>query len=177
MSLTAVINWYERAIRAIAAVSMAVIVVVMVVQVVARYLFNSSLIWAEEFCRYLLIWQTFLFVGLAYERGELVCVEVVPLMFRPRPRAILKAITTIPVLIFLWLMITNGADYAGRFGNQTIPALDFIWMSLFGTEAGVSIFWVYISVTVGCSLLALHMIAGVIVDWRAATAAGRETAG
>ena len=34
-------------------------------QVVARYLFNSSLIWAEELCRYLLLWQTFQNIGMS----------------------------------------------------------------------------------------------------------------
>lgn len=40
------------------------IVLVMLYQVVRRYIFNSSLTWSEEFCRYAFIW--FIFLALPY---------------------------------------------------------------------------------------------------------------
>ena len=158
------IAWYEAAIAFLAGISMLTIVVVMAVQVVMRYLFNSSLIWAEELCRYILIWQTFLLVGLAYQKGELVAVEIVPLMLKPGWRIVLKSLAAIPILIFLWLMTVNGTVYAGRLQMQKIPALDFIWMSITGNEIGVSIWWVYISVAVGSALLGLHVIGSIVAD-------------
>jgi len=158
------VDWYEKAIRVAAGVSMLTLVAVMAAQVVMRYVFNASLIWAEELCRYILIWQTFLFVGLAYQKGELVAVEIVPLMLRPGWRLVLKTITAIPIILFLWLMVTNGLDYAGRLQNQTIPALDFISTALGGEDLGVSIWWVYISVSVGSALLALHVIGSIVTD-------------
>ncbi|MCB1474347.1 MAG: TRAP transporter small permease [Rhodobiaceae bacterium] len=174
MLLDRLIAGYTRLLRVIAGTTMSIIVVVMVVQVVARYVFNGSLIWAEELCRYLLIWQTFLYVGMAYQRGELVSVEVVPLMLSPRVRFALKVLVTVPALTFLWLMMTNGYDYAGRFSNQVIPAIDFISTSLIGKPVGLSIFWVYISVPIGCLLLGLHLIASLAIDWRALLARHRH---
>ncbi len=158
------VAWYERLIRFLAGISMLTIVAVMAVQVVMRYLFSSSLIWAEELCRYILIWQTFLLVGLAYQKGELVAVEIVPLMLKPGWRIALKALAAIPILVFLWLMTVNGVVYAGRLQMQKIPALDFIWMSITGREIGVSIWWVYISVSVGSALLGLHIIGSIVSD-------------
>lgn len=155
---------WTRLINVLAGSSMAVVVVVMTAQVIARYVFNSSLIWAEEFCRYILVWQTFLFIGVAYQRGELIAVDIVPLMLSPAWRFALKVVVTIPVLIFLWLMVTNGYAYAARFQHQNLPALDFIWMSIAGREANISVFWVYVSVAVGSGLLALHMVASLVVD-------------
>jgi TRAP-type C4-dicarboxylate transport system permease small subunit len=143
---------------------MLTIVIVMAVQVVMRYVFSSSLIWAEELCRYILIWQTFLLVGLAYQKGELVAVEIVPLMLKPGWRLVLKSLAAIPILIFLWLMTYNGFVYAGRLQVQKIPALDFIWESITGNQIGISVWWVYISVTVGSALLALHVIGSIIAD-------------
>lgn len=72
------LGWYFAAIRFLAGATMLSIVVIMTAQVIARYVFNASLIWAEELCRYILIWLTFLFIGMAYGRGELVAVEIVP---------------------------------------------------------------------------------------------------
>ena len=62
--------------RLLAGTSMLAIVVIMVVQVFARYVLNASLIWAEELCRYILIWQSFLLIGIAYHQGELVALEL-----------------------------------------------------------------------------------------------------
>ena len=156
---------YFRLIEAVAGITMAVILVVMVVQVAARYLFNGSLIWAEEFCRYVLIWQTFLLLGVAYRRGEFVSLDVVPLMLKPRQRWALKLVMAVPVLIFLGVMVYYGWRYAQVVGRQTIPALDFIWTSLTGDKANVSVRWVYISVPVGSALLGLHVIADLFESW------------
>jgi len=166
---------YAHLIDVLAGTSMAVIVVVMAVQVVARYVFNASLIWAEELCRYILVWQTFLFVGVAYQRGELIAVEVVPDLLGPRARFLLKLAASLPILVFLWLITVNGYTYATRFQHQNLPALDFIWTALTGREAGVSVFWVYVSVAIGSALLAMHLVLSLLSDIAAlARGSGRE---
>lgn len=160
---------YLTVIEALAGGSLAVILAIMVWQVAARYLFNSSLIWAEELCRYLLIWQTFLLLGLAYQRGAFVMLDILPYMLSARSRVILKVITALPVLIFLAVIVVEGWDYASRFSRQTIPAVDFIWTSLFGHNADMPVKWVYLSVPVGSALLFLHVLADAwlsILDFR-----------
>ena len=42
----------------------AVVLIVMTAQVIARYLFNSPLVWSEEFARYSFVWISYL--GCAY---------------------------------------------------------------------------------------------------------------
>lgn len=158
--------WYSRAMRLLAGTSMLAIVVIMIVQVFARYVLNASLIWAEELCRYILIWQTFLFIGLAYQRGELVAVELLTDLLSPARRFVLKALVTIPVLIFLGLMVIYGYSYASRFTHQTLPALDFLWSSMTGRDLGLSVRWVYISVAVGCALLMVHIVLSLVADVR-----------
>jgi len=159
--------WYHHAIRFLAGTTMLTIVVIMTLQVAARYIFDASLIWAEELCRYILIWQTFLFIGMAYSKGELVAVDIVPGLLTPRLRLALKGLMSIPILTFLVLMTINGYDYSTRFGAQIVPALDFIWMQLTGHPIGVPIFWVYVSVPLGSALLALHVVGSLITDFRA----------
>ncbi len=44
------------------------IVLVMLLQIVRRYVFNASLTWSEEFCRYCFIW--FMFIGYSYSIHE-----------------------------------------------------------------------------------------------------------
>jgi len=98
---------YERVIKVLAGTSMGFIVVVMIVQVIARYIFNASLIWAEELCRYILIWQTFLFVGYAYFRGELVVLYLFSTRVSPTVYMAVRVLTAIPITIFLYLIISS----------------------------------------------------------------------
>ncbi|MGO4854036.1 TRAP transporter small permease [Phaeovulum sp. W22_SRMD_FR3] len=157
---------YVGIIRTLAGLCMALIVVIMLAQVFYRYVLSDSLIWAEELCRYLLIWQSFLVLGLAYTRGEFVALDFVPVMLSPRWQWILRAVMAVPILLFLGAMAWYGWDFASRFHRQTIPALDFIWTALTGEALGLSIFYVYISVTVGMVLLALHVVADLVMTFR-----------
>jgi TRAP-type C4-dicarboxylate transport system permease small subunit len=157
-----IVRGYLMTVRVLAGMCMALIVVIMIAQVFARYVLGDSLIWAEELCRYLLIWQTFLVLGLAYQRGEFVTLDFVPMHLPPRGRWVLSAVMAGPILFFLGLMAMHGYSYAARFESQTIPALDFIWESLTGNPLGLSIRWVYVSVTVGLSLMGVHVIADLI---------------
>lgn len=159
------IDFYERLLRFVAGVSTAALVIIMMIQVVGRYVFGGSPIWAEELCRYILVWQTFLMVGYAYTKGELMSVDILPDLMTPKVRFVVKLVMLIPILIFLYLMVVNAHTYAVRFQRQVIPAGDFIWNSLFGRDLGLSVFWIYISVAVGSALLALHMVVAVIRDF------------
>ena len=161
-----IIRAYVRTLRVLAGLCMALIVGIMIAQVFARYVIGDSLIWAEELCRYLLIWQTFLVLGLAYSRGEFVSLDFLPAQLPPRGKWLLSAVMAVPILFFLGLMAWHGYDFASRFDRQTIPALDFIWESLTGAPLGLSIRLVYVSVTVGLSLMALHVVADLVARFR-----------
>jgi TRAP-type C4-dicarboxylate transport system permease small subunit len=161
-------RWYVRTMEALGASMMLIIVVVMAVQVLTRYAFNSSLIWAEELCRYLLIWMSFLMIGLALQRGELVAVDLVTGALPPRWRFGLKVLASIPVIIFLGVLVYYGATFATRMSVQTLPAFDFIYSAIAGGEdtADISVFWVYISVPLGCALLIVHILISLWLEAR-----------
>lgn len=167
---TTLFSGYERVIKFLAGASMGVIVTIMVVQVIARYIFNSSLIWAEELCRYILLWQTFLFIGYAYHRGEMVVLDLFSTRVSPWAYMTIRLVTAIPVTIFLYMIIQSGIGHALRFGAQMIPAIDFIWMSLTGDELRVPVFWIYVAVPLGCALLLVHFLGRLAYDtWCVAT--------
>jgi TRAP-type C4-dicarboxylate transport system permease small subunit len=161
---------YLKAMMVVAGSSMAAILAIMLVQIVARYVFNASLIWAEELCRYILIWQTFLLIGIAYHKGELVVLDMLGSKLGPRARLVIRFLVSLPVLFFLYLLIRAGWAHAVRFNAQTIPALDFIWTSLTGKPAQLPVFWVYVSVPVGCAILLGHLVVGLADEIRRAMA-------
>ena len=162
------LGWYFKALVAFAGLSTALIVGIMLVQIVARYGFNSSLIWAEELCRYILVWQTFLLIGIAYHQGELAILDLLSGHVSPKIRFLIRFLVYIPVAWFLYLLIKHGIVNANRFSRQTIPALDFIWNSLTGKPAGLTVFWIYIAAPVGCAILLAHLVFGLIDEARRA---------
>lgn len=59
------LKWLDRHLEEVMLVFLlSSIVMVMLYQIVCRYLFNNSLTWSEEFCRYCFIW--FMFIGVSY---------------------------------------------------------------------------------------------------------------
>ena len=59
------VKWLDKHLEEVILVLLlSLIVLVMLYQIVMRYVFNDSLTWSEEFCRYCFIW--FMFVGFSY---------------------------------------------------------------------------------------------------------------
>lgn len=164
LSDNAVVRTYERLLEAVGVIGLATIVVVMSTQVFARYVIGTSIIWAEELCRYILIWISFLFVGIAFQRGEFIAIDYVTQILPRVWRFALKVVVSVPMVGFLGLMVANGYAYASRMQAQTLPAIDFIARSLGLGSPGVSIFWVYISVVLGCALLIAHITISLIAE-------------
>jgi len=161
-------RWYTRGMMAFGCTLLVGIVVIMGVQVFFRYVLNSSLIWAEEMSRYLLIWITFLFLGIAFQRGEMISLS---LLLRRVPRLAQIVLTVFAYgtsIAMLAALVWYGFKFAEVNSLQTLPAFDFIW-SIFvgdGSTLDVSSFWLYASVPVGAALLAIHLLIGLIVRIR-----------
>jgi TRAP-type C4-dicarboxylate transport system permease small subunit len=94
----------------------------------------------------------------------LIVLDVLSARMSPAVRLLIRLLVALPVCWFLYLMVSHGIVYAGRFKAQTIPAIDFIWTSLVGQPAHLPIFWVYVSVPVGCAILLIHILAGLAGD-------------
>lgn len=157
---------YLKFMTALAGLSMGAVITIMITQVIARYVFNASLIWAEELCRYILVWQTFLFIGVAYHYGELAILDILSNLVGPRMRLLIRTLVALPVMYFLFLLIQTGLVHASRFKRQTIPAIDFIWTSLTGAPAHLPVFWIYVSVPIGCGILLVHFALSLLDDAR-----------
>lgn len=141
-----------------------VLLAVMTVQIVLRYGFSTSLIWAEEVCRYLLVWVSFLAAMLAYERGEIASVPMVRDMLPPRAGLALAMLANLLGIVLLCTLVWYGFVYAGRLGSAPIPAMKFLLGDLFGPDFPVpKVYWVYIALPVGLSLFALRLATDIVL--------------
>ena len=157
--LTSIAQAYRALMVAVLGFLMAVLFAVMCVQVFFRYGLNASLIWAEEVCRYLLIWVSFLACGIAYQRGEIAAMRILIEALPARLAALCALIADAAVLVLLAVLVVFGWKYAVFSSGQTMPAADFIWTDIFGGEepTNLSLFWIYVAIPVGAALLGVHV--------------------
>ncbi len=86
------------------AVALCAIFLIVFVNVVGRYVFGTSLAWAEEVARFLMIFCTFAGAGLALREGRLVSIDML-LDQLPPHSPLLKAIRWGGVALMALLMI------------------------------------------------------------------------
>ncbi len=159
---------YTAAMMALGCSLLAGIVIIMGVQVFYRYVLNDSLIWAEEMCRYFLVWITFLFLGLAYQKGEMISLSILLCRVPRNAQIVLTVFAHLVSIAFLAAIIWYGYEFAEGNSLQTLPAFDFVWSSIAGARKtlGISSFWLYGAIPVGAALLALHMAVMLVVRIR-----------
>jgi TRAP-type C4-dicarboxylate transport system permease small subunit len=167
---------YNMALLSIAATAMGLIVAVMGAQVFFRYALNDSLIWAEEICRYLLMLMTFLLIGPAYQRGEMVSVQFFMYTLPRWARKIVAIPVHLAMIGFLLTISYFAYQFATFNGGFAMPAVDFILSSLTGRQVSnaISMYWIYLLIPLGCLLLAAHMFLTLLQIARAAPVAGDE---
>jgi len=167
--MTAIQNVIRSGLKVVLVALMATLLTVMTAQVVMRYGFNSSLLWSEELCRYLLIWASFLAMIFAYERGELAALSILANAL-PRVPALLLAILGGALSVGMCIALAYyGYIYAQFVGSQPIPAFSFIFEDLFGVNAPEPprVFWVYLALPLGMVLLAIRITADLFLYARA----------
>ena len=100
-----VLKWLDKHLEEmLLVILLAAIVLVMLYQIVRRYLFNSSLSWSEEFCRYCFVWSAMLATGYCIRKGSMLRVDVVIKLF-PRPvTAVLDIVGKILAVAFCCIM-------------------------------------------------------------------------
>lgn len=149
---------YIHAIEVLAILSMVTLTVVAGLQVYFRYVVGASLFWSEEVLRYTVIWTAFLVAGLAYTRGEMIGMRLAVDKLPPRPRRIADALSRFGMVVLLSVVAWYGLEFAQRTAAARATALQ------------ISMFWVHLAVPIGNALLALHVLAGLFVDTKAAQA-------
>jgi TRAP-type C4-dicarboxylate transport system permease small subunit len=155
---------YNAAATFVAAVSMGLIVVIMGVQVFFRYALNDSLIWAEEICRYLLMVMTFLLIGPAFQRGEMVSVQFLMHALPPRVANALMIPVYLLMIGFLITISWFGFHYASLNSNFSMPSVDFILSGILRRQVSnaMSMYWIYMLIPVGCLILSVHLVVAMI---------------
>lgn len=167
-------RYYNRAVIILACTIMLVIVAVMGTQVFFRYVLNDSLIWAEAVCGLLLALMTFLLVGAAFQRGQMITLRVVMGLLPPKIRIVLMIPIFLAMIVFLAVLGYYSVQFANVSTKYTIPAVEFIGSAIFGPDVRLtlSMYWLYMAIPVACLLLTGHFLVVLLALVRAALGRG-----
>ena len=125
-----------------------VTVTVVFIQVIARYVFNNSLTWSEEFARYIFVWQIWLGASYAAKINKHINITVAREKFPQRVQIILEALVLVLWIAFAVFMVVKGRDVIAFVikSKQRTPALR------------ISMAIPYLSVPVGCGLMGYRIL-------------------
>lgn len=125
---------------------MAVMATLVFMNVITRYVFNFSIIWAEEVSQYLMIWIAYLGAGLALREGRHVALEVLHDRLPPAMSRRLRMVLGGIVLAFLGTLTVLGFQFSLFVWTQETPVLN------------ISLGIPTLAIPIGCLLFATHLI-------------------
>lgn len=116
------------------------------IQVVARYLFESSLVYSEELSRYLFVWTVFLGLPVVAKRGGHMAVTALSGRLKGTAARTMSIAAYLVGIVFMATMIIQGFEMVQRTSQQLSPAME------------ISMSWVYLAIPIGCLFMMLQMV-------------------
>ena len=137
--------WFEKFVPGLLFVS---IFSIMLLEIISRSVFDKSFAWSTEYCRYALVWVTFL--GAVYVRRENSHIQVVFLhqyLERTGRRKLLFLVNLVRSLVAIafWAFL---AIYGYRLSERTIK--------FYSSAMSLSQYWLYISTAI-CGVFGVVM--------------------
>ncbi len=93
--------------------------------VVARYVFNSAITWAEEVARFLFVWLTFVGASFGLLKGLHLGMDILVARLKPRARGLVECVNATITLIFLGVWIVGGVHLIQANLDYMSPATGF----------------------------------------------------
>lgn len=133
---------------------LAIAIVVATLAVIMRYVFNDSLVWSEEVCRFSFVWISFLSCGYAVNHGGHLMVDVLT-MFEAKIPGVLKGLELIINIIWVAFSIFFAKEgfIMAASSLQSSPAL------------GIPMTIIYGAIPVGVTLMAIRVLQKTYIDF------------
>jgi TRAP-type C4-dicarboxylate transport system permease small subunit len=143
----------SRLVESLVIFGAAVIVTMVTTEVMLRYVFSHSLIFTEEFSRYLMVWIVFLGSALAIRDGSHIQIGILTNRLSPRLQQLAKLAAYCLTLIFLAVMAIEGLKILPRQLHQMCITID------------ISLFYFYLAIPVGSILMIIFLLSSIIDDF------------
>ncbi|WP_434309720.1 TRAP transporter small permease [Hominifimenecus sp. rT4P-3] len=130
------------------AILLILLTMIMLLQIVMRYVFNNSLSWPEELCRYCFVYITFLTLGYCVQRGSMLRLDIIQEILPKKVWAVLQAMVHLVTLAFFVCMLVYSFDLLASMQktNRVSAAL------------GIPYTYIYLSTVLGFALALIRSI-------------------
>ncbi len=98
----------SRILELILVAILSVMVILVFGNVVARYVFNSAITWAEEVARFLFVWLTFVGASFGLMKGLHLGMDIIVARLKPHTRIVVDVVNCFITLIFLGVWAVGG---------------------------------------------------------------------
>jgi TRAP-type C4-dicarboxylate transport system permease small subunit len=112
----------EGALKFLVIIMLSALTIIVVVGIAARYVFLVSIPWTEEISRYLMIWTSFLGLGVAYRKRELIAVKLLTDLLPKKMFRIALFVSDILCSIFLVVVVYYGVKLCVQNSDQVSAA-------------------------------------------------------
>ena len=121
----------------------AVIAVIMVAAVFYRHALDNSITWAEEGCKYLMVWLALLGAPIALRHAAHINIDLLVQLFPPRGRQAFYLFIHLIIIATMGLLFWQGFIFAQSGARQVASSFN------------LSMVWMYIAVPIGSALTCL----------------------
>ena len=127
----------------VAIICLALMLIIVDIAVFQRYVLNDALAWSEEIAKFVMVWLTFMTAPLGLKIGAHVGIEALIQYLKGRLRQLLLVFIFAGIIALMMVFIKEGYFMTLNARIQRASTID------------VSIFYVYICMPIGCTLVAL----------------------
>ena len=102
---------------------------------ISRYFFSTTIGWAEELSRYLLIWSTFIAASYGVKKGSHITLDVLIIYMSEKANKVLRAISYVICMLYCVLIIYIGIPFVNNLisDNQLSPSLSLPMYIVYGS--------------------------------------------
>lgn len=163
-------RWVNELEESLIAITLGLMTMITFANVIARYVFNSNLLWALELTVFLFAWLVLLGMSYAVKTVAHLGVDVVAHMAPPRVRKTMTLIAVAACVAYSVLLLKGGWDYWYKFASTAsflevddIPMPDFLqflaaWMNDGEPYEKIPRFIPYLVLPLGLSLLLFRFL-------------------
>jgi TRAP-type C4-dicarboxylate transport system permease small subunit len=148
-------DYLRKFTRFLVMASCGVMVLTIFVGVVLRYMFSIGIPLSEDLPRYLMVIVTFLGAAVALDTKGHINITLFTSKLSRRNQLRLELTSQLFVLFFLFIVMIEG-----------IRVLPIQWKSEIPTMTGVTLFWFYLGIPVGCALMAIFLTPQIVSNLR-----------
>lgn len=141
------LNYLRKVVRFVAIVCCGILMLTVFVSVLLRYVFGLGLSFSEDLVRYIMVVIVFFASSLAFDSKQHISIRLLVNKLSRRNQLRLDLFSYVCLFAFLIILMIQGIRILPVQLRTEIP-----------TMPGVSIFWFYLSIPVGCILMIVFLI-------------------